>query len=119
MPRKSRSGLCRQAPGSAVPAQGLQPYLGVQETAEARSVPAEEAVAVPVARSERAVAAEGPALGSSLGVAQGKERGLWHQRYPGQDELHFSELLQKQALTVLNNPPAHPETNRHKGEKEK
>lgn len=72
---------------SEVSAQGLRPYLGAQGAAGARSVPAEEEVAVPVARSEGVAAAEGPALGSSSGVSQGKERGLWHRRYPGQDEV--------------------------------
>lgn len=67
--------------------RALQPYLGAQGEAEARSSPAEEGVAVPVVRSEGVAAAEAPARGSSSEVSQGKERGLWHQRYPGQDEV--------------------------------
>lgn len=67
--------------------RALQPYLGAQAEAEARSVPAEEEVAVLEVHSERVVAVEAPSLGSSSEVAQGKERGLWHQHYPGQDEV--------------------------------
>lgn len=64
--------------------RALQPYLGAQGEAEAQSAPAEEVVAV---RSERGAVVEAPSLGSSSEVSQGKERGLWHQRYPGQDEV--------------------------------
>lgn len=67
--------------------RALQPYLGAQGEAEARSVPAEEVVALLAVHSERAVAAAAPSLGSSSEVSRGKERGLWHQCYPGQDQV--------------------------------
>lgn len=64
--------------------RALQPYLGAQGEAEAQSAPAEEEAVV---RSEWVAVAEAPSLGSSSEVSQGKERGLWHQHYPGQDEV--------------------------------
>lgn len=105
MLRKSRSGFCSQIQEVKCQHRALQPYLGAQGEAEARSAPAEAVLAVLVVHSEWAAGA--PALGSSSEVAQGKERGLWHQRYPGKIRLHSSELLQ-QTSTCTDEPHPSP-----------
>lgn len=83
---KAALGSAARLQGVQCQQRAVQPYLGAQGEAEARSSPAEEGVAVPVVRSEWVVAAEAPARGSSSEASQGKERGLWHQCFPGQDE---------------------------------